>query len=110
MSHSLSIQGTGSEERPENASGQEAAVPPAGDREAVQWEVVARTGGITAASILVGRLQAEGIPSRCWQEGAGQAFGLTVGILGTGYVAVPEEFAEAALAILNDEPMGDEEE
>ena len=74
-----------------------------GGNEPVRWEIVARMPGITAASIVAGRLQAENIPVRAWQEGAGQAIGLTVGILGTGYVAVPETFVEKALAILAEE-------
>jgi hypothetical protein len=52
------------------------------------------------AEIIVGRLLAEGIPARAWQEGAGQAFGLTVGLLGTGYVLVPESYVEQAKSIL----------
>jgi hypothetical protein len=74
-----------------------------GGHEEIKWEIVARTAGLTPATIIAGRLQAENIPTRAWQEGAGQALGLTVGILGTGYVAVPEEYADLALAILNDE-------
>ncbi len=73
-----------------------------GNRE-VRWEVVARTPGITPAHIIAGRLQTEGIPARAWQEAAGQAYGITVGLLGTGYVAVPEEFVEDALEILEAE-------
>ncbi len=71
-----------------------------GEVEEVRWEVVERTAGITPAEIIVGRLQAEGIPARAWQEGAGEALGLMVGLLGTGHVVVPEEFAERARAIL----------
>ena len=71
-----------------------------GGQSEVRWEIVARMPGITPATILAGRLQAEGIPVRAWQEGAGQALGLTVGLLGTGYVAVPEEYAAQALEIL----------
>ncbi|MCB9421299.1 MAG: DUF2007 domain-containing protein [Ardenticatenaceae bacterium] len=83
---------------------------PRGNREEIHWEVVARTGGIMPATIMAGRLQAEGIPARAWQEGAGRALGLTVGILGTGYVAVPEEFVDKAQAILADESQIDWEE
>ncbi len=71
-----------------------------GEQREVKWEVVAQLPGITPATIVAGRLKAEGVPARAWQEGAGQALGLTVGLLGTGYVAVPEEFVEQALAIL----------
>ena len=73
---------------------------PGGDKE-TQWEVVRETMGITPAEIIAQRLQAEGIPARAWQEGAGQAFGLTVGLLGTGYVVVPEPYAEKAREILD---------
>ncbi|MBP6015101.1 MAG: DUF2007 domain-containing protein [Candidatus Promineofilum sp.] len=77
----------------------------------VRWEVVAQTPGITAAEIIAGRLQSEGIPARAWQEGAGEALGLLVGLLGTGHVVVPEEYAQRARAILEaDELAMDEEE
>jgi hypothetical protein len=75
----------------------------------VRWEVVARLPGITPATIVAGRLQSEGIPARAWQEGAGQALGLTVGLLGTGYVAVPEEYAAQAREILNTDNSIDED-
>jgi hypothetical protein len=78
-----------------------------GGHEEIRWEVVARTAGYTPATILAGRLQSEGIPVRIWQEGAGQALGLTVGILGTGYVAVPEIYARQAREILGDEDEAD---
>lgn len=81
-----------------------------GGQSEIRWEIVARMPGITPATILAGRLQSEGIPARVWQEGAGQALGLTVGLLGTGYVAVPEEYAEQALEILSmDADIGDED-
>ena len=72
---------------------------PGGSKE-VNWKVVAQLPGITPAQIVAGRLMAEGVPARAWQEGAGQALGLTVGLLGTGYVVVPEEFVDLALEIL----------
>jgi hypothetical protein len=55
-------------------------------------------------------LKSEGIPARAWQEGAGEALGLMVGILGTANVGVPDEFADRALMILDseaDEPYYD---
>lgn len=82
---------------------------PGGSKE-VRWEIVARTAGLAPATIIAGRLQSENIPARAWQEGAGRAIGLTIGILGTGYVAVPEEFVEAAQDILADEGQIDWEE
>jgi hypothetical protein len=66
----------------------------------VVWRNVMKTGGILQAQIMAGRLQAEGIPARAWQEGAGGALGLTVGLLGTGYLDVPEEYVAQAQEIL----------
>lgn len=74
----------------------------------MRWEVVAQAPGITPATIIAGRLQAEGLPVRVWQEAAGQALGLTVGLLGTGYVAVPEEYVDQALEILEYEENSEE--
>ena len=87
---------------------------PGGGKE-TKWEVVSKEAGLAPAQIIAGRLQAEGIPARAWQEGAGQAFGLTVGLLGSGYVEVPEAYLEEARAILEAEDQeydleyGDEE-
>ena len=52
-----------------------------GDFEQVRWEVVEQTSGITPAEIIAGRLQAEGIPARAWQEGAGEALGLMLSLI-----------------------------
>ena len=71
-------------------------------QKAARWQEVATTFGITTAQILAGRLQSEGIPARAWQESAGQATGLVVGLLGMGHVVVPEEYVEQALDILAD--------
>lgn len=80
-----------------------------GGSDPVRWQVVTRTAGLMPAQIIAGRLQAEGIPARAWQEAAGQAIGLTVGLLGTGYVAVPEELVAEAQQILaaEDETLDD---
>ena len=72
---------------------------PSGSTE-IRWEVVAKTAGLTPAQIIADRLIVEGIPARAWQEGAGQAIGLTVGMLGTGHVVVPEEYVDKARQIL----------
>ncbi len=71
-----------------------------GGSQEVRWEIVARTSGLLPAQIKAGRLEAEGIPARAWAESAGVAIGLTVGLLGTGFVSVPEDVAEQARAIL----------
>lgn len=81
------------------ASEQTTEATPGGEQE-VRWEIVARTPGLLQAQIIAGRLAAEGVPVRVWQEGAGQALGLTVGMLGTGHVLVPESHADQALEIL----------
>lgn len=80
-------------------SGTDSPKAPHGEEE-IRWVTVAETYGITPATIIVGRLRAEGIPARAWQEGAGQATGIFIGKLGTGYVVVPEEYEAQALEIL----------
>jgi hypothetical protein len=81
-----------------------------GGKQEVKWVEVAQTFGLTQAQIIAGRLQAENIPAYAWQEGAGQATGLVVGLLGAGHVMVPEEFEERALEILSDDVEIDESE
>jgi len=81
---------------------------PQGEDREIHWKVVAKTAGIASATIIADRLRTEGIPARAWQEGAGQAFGLTVGLLGTGYVVVPEEMLAEAEKILS-EPWDSDE-
>ncbi len=75
---------------------------PQGSDKEVSWKVVDKTAGITPATIIANRLISEGIPARARQEGAGQAIGLTVGLLGTGYVVVPEEYVDEAEKILSE--------
>ncbi len=94
---------------PLNSSDLSKSTYPGGQKE-VKWEIVAEVAGITLATIIAGRLQTHGIPVRAWQEGAGQALGLTVGLLGTGYVAVPEEFVEQTKAILAEDVEIDPDE
>jgi len=65
-----------------------------------KWQIVAKAPGLTPAQIIANGLIAEGIPARAWQEGAGVALGLTVGLLGTGYVAVPAKYEKEAKSIL----------
>ncbi|MCB0011372.1 MAG: DUF2007 domain-containing protein [Anaerolineales bacterium] len=74
----------------------------AGSQE-VKWVVVAEEAGLVPAEIVAQHLQVEGIPARARQEPAGQALGLTVAILGTGFVLVPESFEARARAILESE-------
>ena len=81
-----------------------------GDKKEVHWVEVAQTFGLAQAHIMAGRLKSEGIPAYAWQEGAGQAAGLVVGLLGAGHVMVPEEFETQALDILSDVEEIDENE
>jgi hypothetical protein len=77
---------------------------PGGQQEA-KWVAVMKTAGLLPAQIIADSLQAQGIPAHAWQEGAGRALGLMVGVLGIGYVMVPESHEEAArnfLASLDD--------
>lgn len=64
------------------------------------WIELTQLGSMAEAEILLGRLKAEGIPGRAWQEGAGRALGLTVGYLGTVHLLIPPEFEEKATEIL----------
>ena len=66
-----------------------------------KWVVAKKTNGLMEAQLLAGYLQSEGIPAWSWQEGAGVALGLNVGILGTGHVMVPEQMEDQALELLN---------
>lgn len=88
------------EERAESRDRDEAATTTPGGKREIRWEVVTKTAGLATAEIIAQRLVAEGIPARAWQEGAGQAIGLTIGLLGTGHVVVPEVYVEQAKAIL----------
>ena len=71
-----------------------------GGSEETHWIIIEKTNGLLAAQVKAGRLLAEGIPARAWAESAGVAYGLTVGLLGTGFVSVPEEYEQEAQAIL----------
>ncbi len=83
----------------ERPQAREHATTPGGEQE-VRWEVATKTAGLAPAQIIAQRLQSEGIPARAWQEGAGRALGLTLGLLGDGYVIVPEPYLDQAKAVL----------
>jgi hypothetical protein len=94
----------------QNHENEVAATPP--EQQEVRWEVVAEERGLLPARIIADRLQSEGIPARAWQESVGQAYGMTVGPLGTGFVSVPEEYVERAQEILAESaemPVDDDE-
>jgi hypothetical protein len=80
-----------------------------------EWVVIEETAGPGLAEILRGLLEACGIEARTSQEGAWQAFPLTVGILGTAQILVKESDGAKAREVIDEyyagqiEP-GEEEE
>ena len=54
----------------------------------MDWKLLTKMYSMLEAQMLVGRLETEGIPAQAWQEGAGKAYGLTVGYLGEVRVMV----------------------
>jgi hypothetical protein len=69
--------------------------------------VVATTAGPGPAAILRSSLEAAGIPAITSQEGAGAAYGLTVGPLGLVDILVPADRAAEAEAHLDSLRRGD---
>jgi len=56
--------------------------------------------GQVEAQLIKSLLEAEGIPTMIAQEGAGAAYGLTVGILGVAEIFVREKDAEEAKKLI----------
>lgn len=70
--------------------------------EDADWVEIAVVGGITVAEIIATSLRAAGIPALAYQEGAGQALGLTIGALGDALVLVPEGRADEARRLVEE--------
>jgi tetratricopeptide (TPR) repeat protein len=70
--------------------------------EDADWVEIAVVGGITVAEVIASSLRAAGIPALAYQEGAGQALGLTIGALGDASVLVPEGRAEEARRLVDE--------
>jgi len=66
------------------------------------WEVVLEVSGELQADLLRNLLEAQGIVVFLNQEGAGRAYGLTVGSLGQVQIMVPEHQSLEARQILDD--------
>lgn len=66
------------------------------------WEVVTEVSGELQASLLRNLLEAQGIKVFLNQEGAGRAYGLTLGPLGEVQVMVPEHQSQEAHQIVED--------
>ena len=78
------------------------------DRE--QWTTIYVSQGILAAEVIKGKLELAGIPVLLKYESLGQVLGLTVDGLGKVEVTVPDEDVEAALALLDEEPLDADED
>lgn len=65
------------------------------------WETVHTASGMVNASIIVGRLEAGGIPTRLKYEAAGIIYAVTINGLGEVKVMVPVDQLEKARAILS---------
>lgn len=67
-----------------------------------KWELVVEVSGEFQANMLRNLLEAQGIKVFLNQEGAGKAYGLTVGPLGQVQVLVPEQQIQEARQIADD--------
>lgn len=66
--------------------------------------------GQVEAQLIKSLLEAEGIPVMIAQEGAGAAYGLTVGILGIAEIFVREKDAEEAKKLIEEMRGNDDSE
>lgn len=66
-----------------------------------EWVIIAHTTDRMEAEVVAGLLRSEEIPVFISQQGAGQAIGLTVGILGMIDVMVPRKHEALALSLLD---------
>ena len=67
-----------------------------------RWELVITVSGELQADLIRNLLEAQGIEVFLNQEGAGRAYGLTVGPMGEVQVLVPEDQSEEARQIVDD--------
>jgi hypothetical protein len=72
-----------------------------------EWSLLTKIDGEFKASLIQGLLQASEIPTQLIQEGAGRAYGLTVGPLGEVEIYVPTDRLEESKAILDEYEAGD---
>jgi len=71
--------------------------------------VICTVEGRLEAERIRSYLEAQGIPAMVSQEGAGQVYGLTLGLLGEADVLVPAALAAQAKALLAALPSGEPE-
>jgi hypothetical protein len=67
-----------------------------------KWELVIEVSGEFQANLLRNLLEVQGIKVFLNQEGAGKAYGLTVGPLGQVQILVPEYQSQEARQIVDD--------
>jgi len=67
-----------------------------------KWELITEVSGEMQADLLRNLLEAQGIQVFLNQEGAGRAYGLTVGPLGQVQVLVPSHQSKEAQQIVDD--------
>jgi hypothetical protein len=67
-----------------------------------QWEIVDVVNGEFQAQLLRGLLESQGILVQLSQEGAGRAYGLSIGALGEVQILVPTDSKDLAEQILKD--------
>ena len=70
------------------------------------WEDIAVFQNELQANLVSGLLQAQGVATLLNQEGAGRAYGLTIGRLGEIHLLVPKDQAAQALRVLVDYEAG----
>lgn len=64
------------------------------------WVVVTKISGEFNGELLRGLLEAQGIPARLNQEGAGRAYGFSVGPLSEVEILVPESKEDEAKQVI----------
>lgn len=67
-----------------------------------KWELITTASGELQADLIRNLLEVEGIKVFLNQEGAGKAYGLTMGPMGEVQVLVPENQSELARQIVDD--------
>lgn len=72
-----------------------------------EWKQVAEIPGALQAELLRGLLEAQGVQVRLSQEGAGRAYGLSVGPLGVVRLYVPASQESLAQEVLDAYERGD---
>ena len=65
-----------------------------------QWVVVTKISGEFNGELLRGLLEAQGVPARLNQEGAGRAYGFSVGPLSEVEILVPENMKAEAERVI----------